>query len=74
MFKLMFSLPQQSSGLLVTFRTDLKVDLLEPVYKSPNGLGPLYMENMLIEYKPNRPDQMCSNRSHISIQIKNTSV
>lgn len=56
MFKLMFSLPQQSSGPLVTFRTDFNVDLQLPVYKSPSGIGPLYMAR-----EPNRPDQMCSD-------------
>ncbi len=39
--------------LPVTFRIDLKVLLL--VYKSLNGLGPIYIANILNEYKPNRP-------------------
>ncbi len=39
--------------LPVTFRIDFKVLLL--VYKSPNGIGPKYMADMLTEYKPNRP-------------------
>ncbi len=39
--------------LPVTFRIDFKVLLL--LYKSLNGLGPKYIEDMLTEYKPNRP-------------------
>ncbi len=39
--------------LPVTFRIYVKVLLL--VYKSLNGLGPKYIADMLIEYKPNRP-------------------
>ncbi len=39
--------------LPVTFRIDFKVLLL--VYRSLNGLGPKYIADMLIEYKPNRP-------------------
>ncbi len=38
--------------LPVTFRIDFKVLLL--VYKSPNGIGPKYIADMLTEYKPNR--------------------
>ncbi len=37
--------------LPVTFRIDFKVLLL--IYKSLNGLGPKYIADMLIEYKPN---------------------
>ncbi len=39
--------------LPVTFRVDFKVILL--VYKSLNGLGPIYIADMFAEHKPNRP-------------------
>ncbi len=38
--------------LPVSYRIDFKVLLL--VYKSLNGLGPEYMNDMLVEYKPSR--------------------
>ena len=39
-------------ALLVSYRIDFKVLLL--VYKSLNGLGPEYMNDILVEYKPSR--------------------
>ncbi len=39
--------------LPVTFRIDFKVLLL--IYKSLNGIGSKYIEDMLTEHKPNRP-------------------
>ena len=50
--------------LPVTFRIDFKVLLL--VYKSLNGLGPQYIADMLIEYKPNR-SLRSSGSSHLVI-------
>ena len=50
--------------LPVAFRIDFKVLLL--VYKSLNGLGPQYIADMLIEYKPNR-SLRSSESSHLEI-------
>jgi len=50
--------------LPVAFRIDFKVLLL--VYKSLNGLGPQYIADMLIEYKPNR-SLRSSGSSHLEI-------
>ena len=54
--------------LPVSYRIDFKVLLL--VYKSLNGLGPEYMNDMLVEYKPSRALRSTDSGQIVELRVQ----